>query len=343
MLRFRFYLWLMFVLTALACPVSGNQQPERVAELKNLPPGENVLWSDPGNVASLDFVYGAGGRRGTPNPPFQFVEEDMGGTNPKVKVRDGKGRSWSVKFGEEVKPSVMATRLAWACGYKVETEYLVEHGRIEGVHHLKRAASAIRSDGSFTEARFQLRADSPKYLPSNNWAWTSNPFLGTPQLNGLKILAMLMSNWDTKDARDRDTAANSATADSNLGIFQASGSSRPKYLYMITDWGASFGRWGSSPGLRDKFDCRAYSGQTPRFVLGANHGIVRWGYSGKHSPDITGNIRTSDVEWLLQYLGRITDEQLRRGLAASGATPEQMECFVPSIRDRIRQLQALSR
>jgi hypothetical protein len=343
MLRLRLYLWLIVALTALAVPSAAYQKPERAAEVNNLRPGENVLWSDPGDVASLDFVNGAGGVDGQPQTPFQFVEEDMAGTNPKIKVRDGKGRSWSVKFGEEAKPSVMATRLAWACGYNVETEYLIAHGRIEGAHGLKRAASDVQGDGSFTYARFQLRADSPKYLSASNWAWSSNPFLGSTQLNGLKIVTMLVSNWDTKDARDRDTSANSATADSNLGIFQASGDSAPRYLYLITDWGASFGRWGSAPGLRNKFDCRAYSNQTPQFVTGARNGIVQWGYSGKHNSDITANIRTSDVEWLLQFLGRITDEQLRRGLAASGSSPEQMECFVQSIRARIGQLQALPR
>ena len=339
MLRSRLFLFIIVALAA--CPSAAYQKPNPVAQLPNLPPGENLIWSDPGDVASLDFVNGAGGLEGAPEAPFQFIEEDMGGTTAKVKVRDAKNRTWSVKFGAEAKPSVLATRLAWACGYFVETEYLLTHGRIEGVHGLKRAAAAMKDDGNFTDARFQLRADSPKYLPSNNWAWSSNPFLGSTQLNGLKILAMLMSNWDMKDVRDRGADSQAAGADSNLGIFQASGDNGPKYLYLITDWGASFGgRWGSGP-LRSKFDCRAYSSQTSQFVTGASHGMVRWRYTGKHDRDITSNIRTTDVEWLLQYLGKITNEQLRRGLAASGATPEEMECYVNSIRARIGQLQAL--
>jgi len=48
------------------------------------------------------------------------------------------------------------------------------------------------------------------------------------------------------------------------------------------------------------------------------------------------------VKWLLQYVGRITDDQIRTGLKASGATPDEVECFTKAIRDRINQLNRLS-
>jgi len=44
------------------------------------------------------------------------------------------------------------------------------------------------------------------------------------------------------------------------------------------------------------------------------------------------------VAWLVRYLGRINDEQLRAGLLASGATSEEAGCFTAAIRDRIEQL-----
>jgi len=44
----------------------------------------------------------------------------------------------------------------------------------------------------------------------------------------------------------------------------------------------------------------------------------------------------SHVKWLLQYVvGRITDDQFRDGLRASGATPDEVECFMRSLRVRI--------
>jgi len=45
---------------------------------------------------------------------------------------------------------------------------------------------------------------------------------------------------------------------------------------------------------------------------------------------------------LLQYLGRITDEQLRVGLRASGASSDQVECFMQSIRERINQMKKIA-
>src|SRR5881296_1890464 len=141
--------------------------------------GLNILWTDPGDVASLDFQYGIGGTEGQPQPPFRFLNEDSSGSSPKVNVSDGGGRRWNVKWGPEANPGTFCSRLLWACGYFAETEYFLAHGRIEGAHGLKRAGSRISDDGSFEDARFQLRKASPKYLEGYSWAWPNNPFSGT--------------------------------------------------------------------------------------------------------------------------------------------------------------------
>ena len=49
-----------------------------------------------------------------------------------------------------------------------------------------------------------------KHFDAHGWAWHDNPFVGTPELNGLKILMMLMSNWDNKDVRDVARGSNTA-------------------------------------------------------------------------------------------------------------------------------------
>src|SRR5689334_1216430 len=53
---------------------------KKETDLEELPPGENVLWTDPGDVSSLDFQTGAAGPEGQPQPPFHFVNEDMSGS-----------------------------------------------------------------------------------------------------------------------------------------------------------------------------------------------------------------------------------------------------------------------
>jgi hypothetical protein len=312
-------------IVALAIPLGWPQaQPQ-----KKLGDGLDVLWTEPGDVASLDFSYGVGGPEGQPQPPFRFVNEDASGTNPKVNVMDANGRKWNVKWGEEANPSTFCSRLLWACGYFSQTEYFLAKGQINDARRLQRAQTFIAKDGSFVNARFQLRAESPKYLKGEHWTWTTNPFVGTHQLQGLKILALLVSNWDTKE--------------SNLTIFEAeaNGTEERRYLYVDDDWGASFGRWGNIMS-RSKWDCKGFTAQTANFVKRLDDGSLHWGFKGKNHKDVTSEITVDDVRWLLQYLGRVTDTQIRVGLAASGATPERVNCFAPALRDRIEQLQRVS-
>jgi hypothetical protein len=289
--------------------------------------GQNVLWTDPGDVASYDFTYGTGGSERQPQPPFQFVNEDLSGTSQKINVTDARGTKWNVKWGREVRSSVFCNRLLWACGYAVETEYFVAQGRIDNVHGLSRAASKISRDGSFVDARFQLRSDSPKYLVRRHWTWKDNPFVGTSPLKGLKILLLLVSNWDTKEA--------------NNSIFEDDSSGVPRTLYIDDDWGASLGKWGHT-FTWTKWDCRGFTKQTPNFVKSRANGSLKWGFEGKNQDAVTSDITAEDVQWLLQYLGRVTDEQIRTGLAASGATPKEVDCYAQSLRQRIEQLQAVA-
>src|SRR5262249_21278030 len=98
---------------------------------KGLSPGKDLLWTDPGDVASYDFRYGIGGSEGQPQPPFQFVDEDFSGTHQKINITDNRGTKWNLKWGHESRPSVFCNRLLWALGYFVETEYFLPQGRIE--------------------------------------------------------------------------------------------------------------------------------------------------------------------------------------------------------------------
>jgi hypothetical protein len=84
-----------------------------------------------------------------------------------------------------------------------------------------------------------------------------------------------------------------------------------------------------------------YAEQTRHFVKRSANGSLQWGFEGKNKEEVT-SVTLQDVQWLLQYLGRVTDAQIRTGLAASGATTEEVECFARSLRDRIDQLQQVS-
>jgi hypothetical protein len=274
------------------------------------------------------------------------VKEDTTGTNPKVLVRDADGRVWDVKFGKEARPDTFVTHLAMALGYFGETNFFVPGGTLIGVHDLKRARSEIDLEGRFQAARFQLRSKDPEYLSGWSWSWIDNPFLDTREFNGLRILTMLVSNWDNKDFRDKNEGPGSLLTDlvqrkirgSNNAIYRDAGG---QYLFFIDDWGASMGTWGG-PTERSKWDYAGYLNQSKDFVR-VQGGRIEWGFRGIHTADMTKGIGVSDVRWLMQYLGRITDEQLRDGLVASGAvTADEADCYTMALRMRIEELRDIA-
>jgi hypothetical protein len=252
-----------------------------------------------------------------------------------VSVRDANGRRWRVKWGVEVRCETFAVRLAWACGFFAEVTHFVASGRIDGAETLGRAASCLDDTGRFVDARFEL--DDPavdKLFEEHSWSWTSNPFVGTPELAGLKVLLMLISNWDNKDQRDVARGSNTA-----IYVTRQSPWKR-EAQYLIVDWGGSMGRWGGTVVTRNRWDAAGFAAQTPRFVTGVAAGQVQFGYAGQRTGDASGDIRVDDVRWLCRYLGRITDDQLRAALHASGATRDEAESFTASLRARIAQLHA---
>jgi hypothetical protein len=288
-----------------------------------------VLWTEPKPKTVADWIWGPGGEQRNPRPPFTFVKESLSGTNPKVEVTDADGARWIVKFGGEIHTETFAARFLNATGYFAPVTYFVPEGVVSGVHGLKRAKSFFAPDGKFRAARFQLRDARGASSKDLNWSWPENPFVGSNQLNGLKILMMLLSNWDAKDARDGEG--------SNTAVFDSTGIRQ----YAFTDWGATLGGWG---GLlkRDRWDLAAYDRQTRGFVKGVRNGFVVFSYCGKHNDDLTHGITIQDVRWLLPYLSRITSAELRAGLVASGATAANADGFTRSIQNRIMQLRRIA-
>ena len=293
-----------------------------------------AIWRSPGDVTQLDLAAGRGGPGGAPLPPFRFLEEHLTGSQPCVSVRDARGLRWRVKWGDEVNSETLATRLAWAAGYFVEIAYFVAEGRIEGADALQRAAACVDEEHRFRAARFELDEEGvTKHFEEHSWAWNDNPFVGTRELNGLKIVMMWLSNWDAKDVRDVARGSNTAIFEYELG----SGSREARYL--ITDWGGALGRWGSVM-RRGRWDCHAFAEESEAFVTGVEGELVRFGYSGQRTADIAEGIRRSDVQWLLKTIGPLGEQQIAAAVAASGGTPDEVAIFSRSLRARLDSLAA---
>jgi hypothetical protein len=332
MLRWQRLTVLLLACTAIAAPGDIRLGGIRYRE---------VIWRDPGAVEKLDFTWGPGGRHGAPSPPFTFIREELRGTTPKVVVKDARGITWYVKWGPEAPAETFASKMAWAAGYFVVPSYFVPSGRIAGAKDLTRARKHLHPDGTFEKARFQINYDDFKLkkLKGHDWTWSNNPFVGTTEFNGLKIVVMLTSNWDSKDARNVDQFG------SNTAIFAWRAGKRHELRYVVVDWGATMGKWGpilSGMAVANQWDCKSYTAQTADFMRGVSGGVIQWGYKGFQPRDVTNGIRAGDVRWLLQYLGRVSDEQIRAGLEASGSLPEERDCFAKAVRERITQLQQVA-
>jgi hypothetical protein len=276
-----------------------------------------VLWNDPGPVRSLDLANGPGGRSGAPQPPYVFNTAEASGTSPKVIVTDSNKRKWTIKFGPEVKSETFATRIVWAAGFFAEPAYYVPQGRIESPGSLGRAEPFIKN-GQFEDARFELRDNMAiHYLPGSTWSLEDVE--QSPEGGMLKALIALLANWDIKPE--------------NFAIVDVNGTRH----YAITDWGATMGRAEDFSG-RSKWDCASYARDSERFVQDVQNGFVVLNYAGKQRHVVTRGIRVEHAKKLADRLGKVTDTQLRAALHASGATPDEIACFVPALRKRINQL-----
>ena len=294
-----------------------------------------AIWRDPGDIGTLDLAAGPGQ---PPQPPFEFIEEHATGSQPTVSVRDATGREWRVKWGSEVRTETFATRLAWALGYFAEETYFLDEGEIRGARDLTRAKACIDQQQRFREARFERTGepDVVKHFDAHSWAWNDNPFVGTRELNGLKILFMLVSNWDNKDVRDVARGSNTAIFEYRLRKHVR------EARYLIIDWGAALGAWGSNIVQRGRWDPEAYAAQNDVFVTGIEGEVVHWGYQGQRTADITYDITVEDVRWFYKRAGALGDAQLRAALRASGATPEEVEQFTAAMRGRIEKLREVA-
>src|SRR5437870_5683957 len=101
----------VLVCSVLVCGACFAAEPSKTAA-----PDNRIVWREPRFMTAPDWIWGPGGQERVPAQPFQFVKENLGGTNPKVNVHDARGALWIVKFGGEVHTDVFNARLLQAVG-----------------------------------------------------------------------------------------------------------------------------------------------------------------------------------------------------------------------------------
>ena len=276
---------------------------------KKIPNGTPVLWERPTDITSRDLYLGPGGTSMRPDlRKLTFIKEEKGGYSKKYRVKDASGREWVAKIGKEAQSETSAVRLLWGIGYLTEVNYLVPRVTIPG-------------KGTFNNVRFEARPAGWKRL--DEWKWTKNPFVGTPEFQGLKIMMALINNWDMKD--------------SNNKIIYTEKNNELRYI--ISDLGATFGHASTTPLFwrftRSRNSPPNYA--KAKFLEKVKGNRVSIHFGGKNR-GLLKNITVQDAEWIASLLSQLSDTQIRDAFRAANYSPQQIDLLASTVRERTDQL-----
>lgn len=313
-----YFATMLMMLLALPASLTAAQKHKdnEMGNAANLP---EAIWRDPGDIASLNLLYGAGGKEHAPDPngKFTFVAEDKQGTSPKFDVIDEQGVEWRVKLGQEPQSETAATRLLWAAGYFVDEDYYLAEFKVTGMPKLHRGSNFVTKDGTVHHARLKRKLKDVKKI--GNWEWFDNPFVNKQEWNGLRLMMSFLNNWDLKDL--------------NNAIYEVNGERR----YLISDAGTAFGNTG---GVISRSKSKPKDYAKAKFVKEAEPGFVDFVQNGKMK-EVTRHIPRADAKWLAQRLLQLSEEQIRDCFRAGGYTPEEVTMYTKAVQERIAQLAEL--
>lgn len=301
---------LMILMLAMPFAASAQDDKNKKDKSDKKPlTGTPVLWREPADIASRNLLLGAGGEAMKPDiSRLTFVEDRKGGYSKKYLVRDAKGNEWIAKLGKEAQPDTAANRLLWALGYETEIAYLVPKVTIEG-------------KGDFENVRLEARPANVKR--GGNWMWENNPFSNAPEFRGLKILMLMINNWDMKDDNNEILAARGDTTGEG------------ELRYIISDLGGSFGKTG---GFFTRSRNKPEDFVKADFIKKVNGDVIDFNYGGKNQK-LFENITVADARWLGSLFKRLSDEQIKDAFRAANYSAEEVDMLAGALKERIVALE----
>ena len=273
--------------------------------------GNAIMWESV-DIKSRDLYLGPGGSRLAPDLKGAVVlGRQMGGNNTKYRLRDGNGHEWVAKVADESQPETAAVRLLWAIGYKTEINYLLPELQ-------------LGKYGGFNNVRLEARPKGMKR--GERWMWADNPFVGTKEFDGLKIMMAMFNNWDLKD-------------ENNVILVDGG-----QHHYVVSDLGASFGKLANesqSRSGRSVNDPEGYANSG--FIKGAQHdGVIELAYTGSADHLVKG-IKVEHARWLADLLLQLSDKQIKDAFRAARYSDEKIAMFAEAFKARIDALDRATR
>jgi len=296
------------VLVLLALVSAGVTAQEAKSAKKGDSKAVAILW-EAVSISNADLLAGPGAKEMRPNTGnVTFIEEKTGGYSKKYKIKDADGKVWIAKIGDEAQSETAAVRLLSALGYKTDINYLVPSLTIPGI-------------GTFKNVRLEARPESVKR--GETWSWTDNPFLGSREFQGLKIMMAFLNNWDLKQ-------------DNNVILHRGN-----RLEYAISDLGVSFGKTGNkglpifwrigrSRNMPDEY-------AEAEFIKNVGDGKINFNFNGKNDGSL-GDITREDGRWLADLLLQLSDKQISDAFRAANYSAADVTLLAQSVRNRIRAL-----
>lgn len=293
--------------------LSATAQEKDKSEKKAVGPLTNpVLW-EPVDGRSLDLYHGPGGAEMQPDVSrVEFIKEELQGHNKKYRIKDAKGRIWVAKLGREAQPETAAVRLLYGLGYKTEINYLVPTLTIPG-------------KGTHTNVRLEARPESVERL--DEWKWKENPFVGTNELQGLKIMMVFLTNWDLLDLQNK--------------VLRVNNNGKIEHHFVISDLGATFGKLGNNNlpfffrlGRKTNDPGTWYEAG---FVKGVEGGIIDFDFKGKGRSLMDG-ITVAQGRWLAARLAQLSDKHLTDAFRAANYSAEDIRLLKEGFKARLEEL-----
>ena len=305
--QFRNSVLLAAIVSLLALHIAAQDDDKKSGPLTN-----PVLWEDI-DVSKLDLFYGPGGRAMAPDiRRIEFIKEETQGHNKKYRIRDAKGRVWVAKLGREAQPETAAVRLLYGLGYKTEINYLVPTITIPG-------------KGTHKNVRLEARPENVKRL--DEWKWKDNPFVGTDQLQGLKIMMVFLTNWDLLDLQNK--------------VLRVSENGRVEHHFIISDLGATFGKLGNNNlpfffrlGRKTNDPGTWYEAG---FVSKVEAGMIDFDFKGK-GRGLMEDITVEQGRWLARRLAMLSDKQLTDAFRAANYSSDQIQLLKDGYKARVEEL-----
>ena len=227
-------------------------------------------------------------------------------------------------------------------GYAANINYFFPHLEINNMPaHLRRGQALAGHGGEVFNLRLQRHLEKTQKVGS--WNWRHNPFYGSREFNGLRVMMGLIGNWDLNDENN---------------VIREDESDRERRIYEVSDVGACFGTPGKSYSDRvSKGNLPAY--QRAKLIARVHGDFIDLNFPRR--PPLTElvelewifffhelrirwigkDIPRGDAKWIGSLLAQLSSEQIADAFRAAGYSPREANAYTEAVISRIEELNRL--